>query len=139
MQSAQAEAVAQWLERKPTAVQWEVLPPGLRARLGSEAAWLRALRSHAIGRQQTWSAALAVEEKEYLAELLRTSREQLLLYPYHLADRLVACIPGGSTPFECASPVNRPRVRPCATARPRASSRACSARWLSSRSRFFTE
>lgn len=103
MLSAEAEAVAQWLERKPTAVQWEVLPPGLRARLGSEAAWLRALRSHSIGRQQPWSAALAVEEKEYLADLLKTSRERLLLYPYHLAERLVACVPG-STPFECAGP-----------------------------------
>jgi len=99
MPSAEAEAVTQWLERKPTAVQWEVLPPGLRAKFGSEAAWLRALRTHMINSQRAWSAALAIDEKEYLGELLRASREQLFLYPYHLAARLSLCLPA-STPFE---------------------------------------
>ena len=96
--TAEGEAVAQWLEKRPTAVQWEVLPPALRARLGSEAAWLRALRAHSLGLQLPWSSALGVEEKEYLAELLKASRERLLLYPYHLARRLAACWPA-ETPF----------------------------------------
>ena len=102
MLSSEAEAVAQWLELKPNAVQWEVLPNALRARFGSEASWLKALREHSVGLQLGWTAALAVEEKDYLADLLRKSRERLLLYPYHLAGRLAACAPAGqpTTPFE---------------------------------------
>eukprot|EP00967_Tisochrysis_lutea_P081479 scaffold112471_cov31-Tisochrysis_lutea.AAC.4 len=94
-----AAAVAEWLERKPGAMQWEVLPASLRTRLGSESAWLRAVRGYCAARQRAWCAALGLDEKDYLIDLLRHSREHLMLYPYHLAERLTACVPA-SSPFE---------------------------------------
>ena len=68
--------------------RWGLLPERLRERVGSESGWNSQLRAHALATQAFWEPSLGGDEAGYLEELLRTSREKGMLFPYHLASRL---------------------------------------------------
>jgi hypothetical protein len=115
-------------------LRWGLLPERMRAVVGSEAEWLRAVRVHSISVQSAWSpprarsrrpppcncaAANRVafvsrhhavgDQDTYLSDMLTSSRERGLLYPYHLAEAIAAASKSArlDTPFEAR---RRPRT-----------------------------
>lgn len=64
--------------------RWGLLPERLRGIVGTEVEWLKLLRAHCVSVQAPWAPALGGDEATYLHEVLATSRERGMLYPYHL-------------------------------------------------------
>eukprot|EP00047_Mylnosiga_fluctuans_P004767 m.236504 g.236504 ORF g.236504 m.236504 type:complete len:826 (+) comp12981_c0_seq1:40-2517(+) len=78
------------------------LPMPLKQALGnSKREWEKAVVEYSLSHQLRWKKNIVrkilEDEKKYYNELLRYSREHLMLYPYHLADVMVLGL--RTTPF----------------------------------------
>ena len=91
--------VARYLSDNSAETRWSLLPERLRGIVGSEGEWNRLLRTHSISTQSGWKPSLG-DEASYYAEMLSTSRERGLLFPYHLAQELSAHASTRVSPFD---------------------------------------
>lgn len=92
--------VAEFLreERPPLQCRWNALPKAVRDAIGSERQWMLLYHKHSLLNQHEYDPYVAADEAAYLEEVLRSSRERCMLYPYHLAADLSRL--KQHTPFE---------------------------------------
>ena len=102
--------IASYLSSSSAELRWGLLPERLRSLVGSEAEWLKLLRTHSIRVQAPWAMVLGGDEAGYLSDMLTASREHGLLYPYHLVEAIAAASKPSArldTPFEYCGPFAR--------------------------------
>ena len=101
MSSLHANEVTAYLSSTSVVeIRWGLLPERLRAVVGTETEWLKAVRAHCVRVQSGWTHACGGDEGTYLSEMLTASREAGMLYPYHLATELAAHPATRISPFE---------------------------------------
>lgn len=87
-------SVSVYLDADDSELRWGLLPSRIRQVVGSEVEWMRVLRAHALTVQMEWCHPIGGDEGTYLEEVVRSSREKCMIYPYHLANKVKV------TPFE---------------------------------------
>ena len=98
--AAESPIVAEFLreERPPLQCRWNALPKAVRDAIGSERQWISLYHKHSLLHQHEYDPYVSSDEAAYLEEVLRSSRERCMLYPYHLAADLSRL--KQHTPFE---------------------------------------
>eukprot|EP00741_Cyanophora_paradoxa_P022376 tig00021462_g21602.t1 len=81
-------------------IPFDSLSPAIKELLNNNRdSWVARVKEHCFRHQLRWSlgvARLVVDEPAYYEELMGVLRTNLMLYPYHLADRLVRLLGASS-------------------------------------------
>lgn len=68
---------------------WENLPKRLQSTMGTKEEWHRRIIEHCIKKRLQWNTSFArkvIKEGEYYEQMMRYLRNNLALFPYHLAE-----------------------------------------------------
>lgn len=73
---------------------WEKLPPNIKKKLdNSKEAWRENVVKYSVKHQLRWKNSLVrtmvSDERSYYLEIIRISKMNLMLYPYHISDVLI--------------------------------------------------
>jgi len=83
---------------------WDRLPPNIKKKLegGSREVWKEKVITYSIKHQIRWKTNLVkdmvVDERSYYLKMIKLSKQNFMLYPYHLSDVLVKSL--RITPFK---------------------------------------